>query len=263
VSTTVTVKEEVVTKETAKVVEPSKNETPEKPKSQWYVTTIVDTGAGGVIEEKRTWVMSKRKANWRECEVVDETDSSIKVHFISYHSRYDEWIEKSSERIKAKRETQDLKKGDNLSAWFPKIEGWAEAEVEEIDREQNEIRINYVGTKDGAYLPLNSAKLSISHKKPNDPFDGKATEYYELVAQGMAYSNRKTKKSPDVTPNDQSNVPAKEQSNVTTNNQNNVTTNNQSNVKVQDDANHQPEQGEEKTPDVPPPQTKGGCCQIL
>jgi len=118
---------------------------------------------------KRTWVLSKKKNHWRECEVVEENDHALKVHYISYHPKFDEWIEKTSDRLRARRLAQDLKKGDNLSAWYPKVRAWTEAEIEEIDLAKNTIRVAFIGTREAAVFHLNSGKLSVVHKRSNEP----------------------------------------------------------------------------------------------
>ncbi|ETO08495.1 hypothetical protein RFI_28892 [Reticulomyxa filosa] len=115
---------------------------------------------------KRTWILTRKQIHWRECEVIDERHDAIKVHYISYHSKFDEWIDKSSHRIRAMREHAQLQKGDNVSAWYPKLNQWREAEVEEVDAEKKRIRIAYVYTADVAYVPFSSSKISVIHKNP-------------------------------------------------------------------------------------------------
>jgi len=122
------------------------------------------------------------------------------VHYISYHPKYDEWVEKSSDRIQARRETPDLQKGDNVSAWFPKVLLWSEAEIEEIDTANSRMKIAYIGTQDAAYVPLNSTKISITHKKPNDPFNGLSTEEYTLVKAQVMYTEKDKTQANDGTP---------------------------------------------------------------
>jgi len=105
-------------------------------KPEYYVLVPETTESGEIKMVKRTWIQSKQQTNWRECEVIDENDDEITVHYISYHIKYDEPIKKSSDRIRARRGTNNLQRGDNVSAWYPKILSWTEAEVEEVDTEK-------------------------------------------------------------------------------------------------------------------------------
>ncbi|ETO13268.1 LISK family protein kinase, partial [Reticulomyxa filosa] len=215
---------------------------PMTPKKNLYVIYENDNG------KKRTWILSNKRTNWRECEVVDETDTQLKVHYISYHPKFDEWIDKDSDRIQgsSSRDINSLRKGDNLSAWYPKIQAWTEAEIELIDTKENKVKIAYIGTHDGAYLPLNSAKLSIVHKKLNDPFTGPENEQFEYVNIKVTYTSKVNSQSPVV---EEASAEAAKPTKVES----------EPNVKEEKLDKTQEEIQKEK----PNAAQRGGCCQIL
>jgi len=137
-------------------------------------------------EGKRTWILSNKRANWRESEVVAERSDAIKVHYISYNDKFDEWIPKTSDRIRGTKEIKDLQKGDNLSAWYPKVHAWIEVEAQEIDRQNNRIKVIFVGTNDVAYMSMTSPNISLVHKNLHDPFSGDEKGEYEWVSVTVA-----------------------------------------------------------------------------
>ena len=48
----------------------------------------------------KVWVLSKNTSLWRECIIRESNDhQQIRIHFISFSSFYDEWIDINSERI--------------------------------------------------------------------------------------------------------------------------------------------------------------------
>ena len=50
--------------------------------------------------EKRIWCESSSNPNiHRECVIVEEKGDKYKLHFISYHEKYDVWVEKNSKRL--------------------------------------------------------------------------------------------------------------------------------------------------------------------
>ena len=50
--------------------------------------------------ERRLWCESNSDPNvHRECVIVKEKEDQYKVHFISYHPKYDIWLEKNSSRL--------------------------------------------------------------------------------------------------------------------------------------------------------------------
>jgi len=133
--------------------------------------------------------LSNNRMNWRECDVIGESENAIQVHYISYHSKYDEWVDKNSDRIQVERKVQELKKGDNLSAWNPEVSAWTEVEVESIDLERKKVKITFVGTKNAAFVPLSSPNLSFAHKKTKDPYNGSPDDY-EWVTARVNYTDK-------------------------------------------------------------------------
>merc|ERR1712013_902801 len=79
-----------------------------------------------VSEERRVWVESSNHPDiHREALVVGEEETRLKVHFISYSTKYDCWLEKTSHRLKETRPRGEvLQKGDNVSCWSKEFKGW-------------------------------------------------------------------------------------------------------------------------------------------
>ena len=57
--------------------------------------------------------------------------------------------------------------GDNLSCFNEKFKGWLEVEVVEIDNDGKRYKMIWVGNNNlpSFWIPMNSNKLSIRHKK--------------------------------------------------------------------------------------------------
>eukprot|EP01084_Bolivina_argentea_P025022 46563_1 len=152
----------VTNKDPGNVV-PKKKKQPKKKKAK--------KTSGDVAPKPRIWCQSaKNKDIYRECEVVEEKEDQIKVHFVSYHEKYDCWLERKSDRLSKQRPRgNELIKGDNMSAWSGEFKGWLEAEVVAVNDDQ--VQISWVGNNDlpSIWLPSDSPKLSVSHKKHNAP----------------------------------------------------------------------------------------------
>jgi len=58
------------------------------------ISPIISTNASADDILKRIWVQSVATKKWRECAILEETDTQYRVHYISYHPKYDELIEK-------------------------------------------------------------------------------------------------------------------------------------------------------------------------
>jgi len=140
---------------------------------------------------------------------------------------------------------KELKRGDNLSAWYPKVHAWVEAEVQEIDWGRNRIKFDFVGTPDIAYVPLTSSNISITHKNLNDPFNG-VEEDYEWVHLDLAQVEKTSSDVQDTTDvQSTSEVPASVPSEV----------------KDTEDKGKKPEN--EVQTAMQTQQTSSRCCQIL
>merc|ERR1712087_817498 len=99
-------------------------------------------------EERRVWVESSNHSDiHREALVVGEDETRLKVHFISYSTKYDIWINKTSHRIKKERPRGEvLLKGDNLSCWSTQFKGWLEAEV--VSTGEARVQLAWVGNNE-------------------------------------------------------------------------------------------------------------------
>ncbi len=56
------------------------------------------------LELERVWVeyrpAKSATKKWRECTVVEEEKNCLKIHYISFHPKYDEWLDKDDPRLK-------------------------------------------------------------------------------------------------------------------------------------------------------------------
>ena len=48
---------------------------------------------------KFVWALDRKVGQKYECEIVQVKEELIKIHYHSWKSSHDEWIEKSSERL--------------------------------------------------------------------------------------------------------------------------------------------------------------------
>ena len=118
---------------------------------------------------KRVWVRSASNiAIHRECEVIRESDTQYLVHWISYNSRHNCWIDKASERIKLDRPNGNaLVKGDNLSCFNETYKLWLEVQVLKVNERKKKVKLGWVGSNalKSVWLSVTDKRLSITHKK--------------------------------------------------------------------------------------------------
>jgi len=122
--------------------------------------------------QTRIWVLSKQAKVWRECCIVDETEQQILIHYISFSPKYDEWMDKNDERIKYQRPRENLDINDNVSIYSLELEAWVEAEVVNVEKDKNRLKIMYVGVDKEEWLDMQSPRISIFHKNADDSYNG-------------------------------------------------------------------------------------------
>lgn len=115
---------------------------------------------------KCVWVESVLSKKWRECVVLERKENKVKVHFISYHKKYDKWID-AALAFRERPHGGRLLVGDNLSCWSPDFSAWLEVEIVECDDNNNRVQVAFVGTAEvqAEWIDSNSYRLSITHKK--------------------------------------------------------------------------------------------------
>jgi len=137
---------------------------------------------------EKVWILSNNTHLWRECvirehkektvnrasKLEDATDLEIKkltirVHYISFSSYYDEWLDHDSTRIALQRPDGDkLHIGDNFSLYSEQYHAWLEAEVCAIDRDNHTVQVMLVspGNPMGKeWFSIQSPLISIKHKQ--------------------------------------------------------------------------------------------------
>ena len=98
------------------------------------------------------------------------------MHYISFSSKYDEWINIHSDRISVHRPCGNrLQIGDNVSLYSYKYRAWLEADVTAVDEERRNVELTLVESPishnsfDGEWYDMDSEHFSIKHKRCNDP----------------------------------------------------------------------------------------------
>eukprot|EP01084_Bolivina_argentea_P001486 2736_1 len=122
----------------------------------------------------RVWVLSMTTKIWREVVIIKKKSSQVKVHWISFHKKYDEWVGINSDRLSLKRPNgTKLSIGDNVSLFSPQFSAWLEAEVTDVNESCNEVEVLLVSPNDTQFekewLDTESKRMSIQHRKFDEP----------------------------------------------------------------------------------------------
>ena len=116
-------------------------------------------------EKQRIWVKSET-GKWRECAIIAEKRNKIRVHYLTYHRKYDEWLLTSSDRVSQTKPMGPPEEGDVLSTWSNKMKKWIVAEVNNIKARTNRIQLNLVGTDKQIWLMMDDKRISMTMKEP-------------------------------------------------------------------------------------------------
>jgi len=119
----------------------------------------------------RLWVKSRATGKWRECTVVELDNGKMKIHYISYHPKYDEWISNDDERVCLERPTKMLEKDDNVSVYDLETRAWVEAEVTQVDEAESKVEVRYVGSEKREWILIDSKRISAFHKDGDAQYD--------------------------------------------------------------------------------------------
>lgn len=124
----------------------------------------------------RCWVLSSTSMRPRECRVVDTHDARLLVHFVSYHSKYDEWIALDSARfIGWERPLSDAWHVDDVCyVYHVGYEAWLVAEVEDVQADS--VKMRYVGTPTAEWMQADSERISRVAMADDAPYRGSAVE---------------------------------------------------------------------------------------
>ena len=123
-------------------------------------------------DKQRLWVKSANSGKWRECVIIKEKRNKVKVHFLSFHRKYDEWLLTSSDRVSQTKPELQIEDGDVISVYSNKMKQWIIAEVSSIKIKTNRVQITLIGTEKQVWLQIDDPRLSVSIKEPDDPFNG-------------------------------------------------------------------------------------------
>jgi len=125
----------------------------------------------------RIWVLSKAN-KWRECAIVGENEQKTQflVHYITFNPIFDEWIDKNGQRIKYERRLDEIEVDDNVSVYSLELQLWVEAEIVQIDKDKNRIKVAFVGFDKEEWIDIQSPRISLIHQEPDEPYNGTDTK---------------------------------------------------------------------------------------
>ena len=119
---------------------------------------------------RRIWAKSVNSGKWRECAIIAEKRNKIRVHYLTFHEKYDEWLLTSSDRVSqnkpASNADSDINEGDLVSVFSRKQQEWIIGEINNLSQRTNRIQVNYIGVEKQEWLQMNDPRLSLSLKEP-------------------------------------------------------------------------------------------------
>ena len=115
---------------------------------------------------QHVWVRSKTK-KWRECSVLekDENEGKIKIHFIGYDDKFDEWLELSSKRLELDRPVAGLSLDDDVWVYDNERNTWRKGRVAEVKQDTIKVSYNDNWSK-YEWLTTDDPRISFLHKEP-------------------------------------------------------------------------------------------------
>lgn len=112
--------------------------------------TICDAEDSGPINYPTRWFEAVVVA------ITRENSNMLKVHFKGWKPRFDEYISRWSSRIQPPhtkvRKWRQFRVGQLLDAQAQEVSGWFEAKVVEVDKDNQKVKLEYLGI--GSGLPL-------------------------------------------------------------------------------------------------------------